>query len=125
MSKRMFTEDQENMIRRIYASGGVSMSSLARVFKCSPTTIKYTIDPECRAKVYEQQRISKAAKRKMKATPAPKHVPETVRQLTLEEVVKRAENGAKTINGTIHNATIDDIATLNDLFDVTFTVHFR
>ena len=118
---RMFTEDQENMIRRIYATGGVTLAELAKIFKCSPTTIKYTVNPEYRVRAYERAKI----KRRMKATPAPKDVPETVRKLTLEEVIKKAENGAKTINGTIHNATIDDIATLNDMFNVTFTVHFR
>lgn len=51
-----------------------------------------------------------------------------LRSVTLSEVLKKAEDAAreeKRVHGTIHNATIDDLATLNEMFDVTFTVTFR
>ena len=105
MAKRYLTEKQEEFIKECYVRGVATKSQLADMFHCSATTIDYTIHPEHRERAYAARKARSAAKKRK------------------VEMVD-SETGTKRIDGEIRNATIEDLATLSDMFNVKFTVYF-
>lgn len=98
------------------------MKQLAEMFSCSPATISYAVFPEKRERLYEQQKRNKKRKAQLATV---SNVARTVRDLTLADVEKKVETGARRVHGEIQNATIDDLKTLSDTFNVRFTVYFE
>lgn len=105
---------------------GMSYPQIGKAFGVSAETARRYINPDVMQRYLEnraRRREEKMAARAKKATA------ETgLRSVTLSEVLKKAEDAAreeKRVHGTIHNATIDDLATLNEMFDVTFTINFK
>ena len=120
--KRLLSEEQEVFVRNCYNNRIATMRQLAEMFSCSPTTISYTVHPEKRERLYEQQKRYKKRKAQLATV---SNVARTVRDLTLADVEKKVEAGARRVHGEIQNATIDDLKTLSDTFNVRFTVYFE
>lgn len=124
MAKRYLTEKQEEFIKECYVRGVATKSQLADMFHCSATTIDYTIHPEHRERAYAARKARSAAKKRKVEMVDSEQIDNNIRSLTLAEVAKKVETGTKRIDGEIRNATIEDLATLSDMFNVKFTVYF-
>lgn len=125
MSKRKVTKEDAEMMKML-RSKGLTYVEIGKIFSVSPETAHRNIDPE-----YHEKRLLENRERRnhvgirAKKVSEVKGIPESVKDLTLAEVIQKVENGAKKIEGNINNATLDDIAMLNEIFDVTFTVHMK
>ena len=114
--------EQVEVMRMLRNMEGLSYERIGKVFGVSGETAKSYILPEYR-KAKDARKRARLAN--MKATAVDDTQKENaLRQVTLAEVAKKAAREKK-IHGEIRNATIDDLATLNDVFEnVSFTIYF-
>lgn len=118
MGRLKFNSYQTEAMRTLRDQSGMSYASIGKVFGCTGETVKTYLFPDYRAKKYALRNARK------KGLPIPAEQKENaLRQVTLAEVAQKAAKGKK-IHGEIRNATIDDLAMLNDMFNVSFTVYF-
>lgn len=122
---RKVTAEQVEAMRKLRETG-MSYAKIGKAFGVSIETARRYINPDVMQRYLED--IAKRKEERMVAR-AKKATAETgLRSVTLSEVLKKAEEAAreeKRVHGTIYNATIDDLATLNEMFDVTFTINFK
>lgn len=121
MSSRKVTKEDAEMMRKLREEAGFSYAEIAKIFKVSPETARRNINQHL-AKRHADMETERYHIKKAEKTNG---VSDYVKDLTLAEVIQKVENGAKKIEGNINNATLDDIAMLNEIFDVTFTVHMK
>lgn len=119
--KFMCNNEQVEVMRMLRNKEGLSYERIGKVFGVSGETAKAYILPEYR-KAKDARRRARLANKKATAVDDTRKE-NALRQVTLAEVAKKAAREKK-IHGEIRNATIDDLATLNDMFNVSFTVYF-
>jgi len=113
--------EQVEVMRILRNKEGLSYEKIGKIFGVSGETAKRYILPKYRAETdaRKRERLMKKA-----SVVGGNQRDGALRQVTLSEVAEKAAKGKK-IHGEIRNATIDDLATLNDMFNVSFTVYFE